>query len=137
MKTAELTQELLKVWLSFGTENNRVARAIVEEAFEPYNSVCFHTVSAAGKFFKVYLFTRDLHVGKTHDLVHLLKQCYNFDRSFGEIYPQTRILNSFTIAGLHPEDLGVEQVTREDALEAIEAAGVIEKFVRDKLGIYE
>jgi HEPN domain-containing protein len=137
MKTVELTQELLRVWLSFGSENNKVARAIIQEDFEPYNSVCFHTVSAAGKFFKVYLFTKDLHVGKTHDLIHLLKRCYNFDKSFEEIYPQARILNSFTIAGLHPEDLGVEQVTKNDALEAIEAAEIIEQFVRNKLGIFE
>jgi HEPN domain-containing protein len=137
MKTVELTQELIRVWMSFGTENNRVARAIVDEDFKPYNSVCFHTVSAAGKFFKVYLFTKNLHIGKTHDLVHLLKKCYNFDKSFQELYPQARILNSFTIAGLHPEDLGVEQVSREDALEAIDAAETIEKFIRDKLGVYE
>jgi HEPN domain-containing protein len=80
-------------------ENNLAAKDI------PWDTVCFHSQQVAEKVFKAFLAHHGRDLLKTHDLVALLAQCVDIDRSLCDLEADCRKLTSYGVAARYPDDL--------------------------------
>ncbi len=95
-------------------ENNLAAKDI------PWDTVCFHAQQAAEKVLKAFLAYHGRALLKTHDLIALLAQCVNVDRTLSDFEADCRKLTSYGIAARYPDDLFEPGET--DARELVSAA---------------
>jgi HEPN domain-containing protein len=95
-------------------ENNLAAKDI------PWDTVCFHAQQVAEKMLKAFLTYHGRSVLKTHDLIALLSQCVNLDRSLADLEADCRKLTSYGVAARYPDDLFEPAET--DARELVAAA---------------
>ncbi len=133
MRRSEEELKLIRDWLAFARENLLAAKALVDEDFTPFHTVCFMCQGSAEKHLKAYLLYHGWQLKKTHDLTELLKLCFNFDDRFQGLLAECELLNEYTTEGRYPGDLPFESIGREDAEEAIEAAERIAEFVLSRL----
>jgi HEPN domain-containing protein len=80
-------------------ENNLAAKDI------PWDTVCFHAQQVAEKVLKAFLVYHGCSLSKTHDLIALLAQCVNIDRTLSDLETDCRTLTSYGIAARYPDDL--------------------------------
>lgn len=95
-------------------ENNLAAKNI------PWDTVCFHAQQVAEMVLKAFLAYHGRDILKTHDLVALLAQCVNLDRSLADLEADCRNLTSFGVAARYPDDLF--EPAEADAQELVSAA---------------
>jgi len=133
MKKNEEEIKLIEVWLKFAKENLLYARAGMKEDFSPYHTICFLCQGSAEKYLKTYLIWNGWELKKIHDLSELLDFCNKYDISFEVLFPECELLNDYISEARYPADLFFESISKNDAIEAIDAAGKIEKFVLNKL----
>lgn len=80
-------------------ENNLAAKDI------PWDTVCFHAQQVAEKVLKAFLVYHGCSLSKTHDLIALLAQCVNINRSLSDLEADCRTLTSYGVAARYPDDL--------------------------------
>jgi HEPN domain-containing protein len=80
-------------------ENNLRARRI------PWDTVCFHAQQAAEKALKAVLVAHGRPVARTHDVVVLLAECGDIDKSLAILEPDCRVLNAFAVMVRYPDAL--------------------------------
>ncbi len=73
------------------------------KAKERVNSaICFHAQQAAEKFLKAFLIEKNENIGKTHDIVLLLKLCAKYDNDFEKIDGSD--LNYYAVQVRYPDE---------------------------------
>lgn len=95
-------------------ENNLAAKNI------PWDTVCFHAQQVAEKVLKAFLVAHGHDILKTHDLIALLAQCINLDRTLSDLEADCRKLTSYGVAARYPDDLF--EPVEADARELVSAA---------------
>ena len=80
-------------------ENNLAAKEI------PWDTVCFHAQQVAEKVLKAFLIYHGCSLSKTHDLIALLAQCVNIDRTLSDLEADCRTLTSYGVTARYPDDL--------------------------------
>ncbi len=74
-----VSREIVREWLTKANEDFEFARINFEEGKNFFPQICFHFQQAAEKFLKAYVTAHELEFRKTHDLLMLLKTCFERD----------------------------------------------------------
>ena len=96
-----------------------------------YDAVCFHAQQCAEKYLKAVLQDNDKQIPKIHNLVELMILCEEVDASFEMLRADLVTMERYAVRGRYPG----ETAEKEDALSAYAAAGIVRKFIRQKLGL--
>lgn len=96
-----------------------------------FDTEIYHTQQCAEKALKGYLVFQQQQVFKTHDLVELLKQCYQFDGQFWSFLDSAKILTPYAVEFRYPDD--VISPDEADVVDAIKRAQAIIDFVKNKI----
>jgi HEPN domain-containing protein len=124
-------EEDLREWLKKANNDFGFASSILPDTTF-YGHVCFFLQQSAEKFLKAYIIAKKLNFEKIHDLRKLLKTCENYKSSFSQLREEADFLSPFYIDTRYPVHWPAE-VTKEEALKALEAARKIKVFVESAL----
>ncbi len=127
--------ELIKTWINFAKENLLAAKALIDEDFSPFHTVCFMCQGSAEKYLKAYLIWNGWELEKIHDMEKLLKYAIKIDTEFEKLREECTLLNEYITEGRYPGDLPWEMTGKKQVDEAIEAAEKIEKFVLRRINL--
>lgn len=83
------------------------------------------------KFLKAFLTSEKISFPKTHDLYELLHLSLKHQRDLEFIAEELYFLNRFSVTVRYPGD----HATKEEASNALKAAMLIRKVLREKLGL--
>jgi HEPN domain-containing protein len=95
-----------------------------------YDAVCFHCQQCAEKYLKAVLQENDKHIPKIHNLIELMLLCEEIDSSFEMLRADLVTMERYAVRGRYPG----ETAEKDDAQAAYAAAGIVRKFVKQKLG---
>lgn len=129
--------ELIKSWLNFASENLLAAKALLDEPFSPFHTICFMCQGSAEKYLKAFLIWNGWELEKIHDMRDLLSYAIEFDHQFSDLQGESNLLNEYITEGRYPGDLPWEMIGKKEAEEAIAAAEQIEKFVLERIQFEE
>lgn len=135
MKKNKEENELVSDWLRLAKENLLYARLGIEEDFAPWHTTCYLCQGSAEKYIKAFLIWKGWELLKIHDLGKLLRFCIKYDKEFEKLRDECKLLNKYITEGRYAGDLPFEHIGKDDAIEAIEAAGKIEKLILNKVEI--
>ncbi|MBU0630951.1 MAG: HEPN domain-containing protein [Candidatus Margulisbacteria bacterium] len=124
-------QKEVKKWL-LKAESDYLFSASILPDTTFFSQLCFFFQQSAEKYLKAFIVKHDLNFKKIHDLIELLETCKKHDPTFSNILEETRILNTFYIDTRYPVHWPAE-VSKEEALKALEAARKIKEFVEKLL----
>lgn len=96
-----------------------------------YDAVCFHSQQCAEKYLKAILQENDKQIPKIHNLVELMLLCEEVDSSFEMLRADLVTMERYAVRGRYPG----ETAEKDDARSAYAAAGMVRKFIRQKLGL--
>jgi HEPN domain-containing protein len=96
----------------------------------PYDIICFHAQQCAEKYIKAFLIYKEIEFEKTHDLGKLVGLASINDESFIEIIDIAEKLTDYAVDVRYPIS---EEITEEEAKEAIKIAEEIKEFILNKL----
>jgi HEPN domain-containing protein len=115
-------------WLGYGDEDLRLARhALTITSGCPYRLIAYHAQQCAEKYLKAYLVFKGVDFPYTHNISRLLELC-NEHGGWAETLQDAEELTPFAITARYP---GIEEeVTKEEALRAIEIASCVRQRVR-------
>ncbi|MEM5821205.1 MAG: HEPN domain-containing protein [Candidatus Aenigmatarchaeota archaeon] len=128
----DILNEKVKKWID--KANKDLERAKRSFEFEDYEECLFHAQQAAEKFLKAFLTKFQIDFKKTHDIYYLISLCKIVDKSFEyliEIKAHTLFPKGIDVR--YPEIEDVEEISQEEAKEAIEIAEKVKEFVLKKL----
>jgi HEPN domain-containing protein len=101
----------------------------------PPETICFLAQQGAEKYLKGYLVWHGIAFRKVHDMLEILNACRSVDKVFGQLEDDCRTLNPYAVEVRYP---GFEEFYGDkDALDALEKAECIRRFVRERLGLDE
>lgn len=127
-------KKLTKEWIEKAESDLRVARReICVRKDASYEAVCFHSQQCAEKYLKAYLQEHDIHFGKTHNLVELLRLCARYEKTFEAIHIYLETLNDYSVDVRYPG----ATATHSQARSATKYMERVRKFVRKKLAVQE
>ncbi len=95
------------------------------------DAVCFHSEQCAEKYLKAFLQENRIRFERRHELAPLLDLCLTIDTEFEILRNSLANLERYAVLIRYP---GLT-VPTEMAGQAFEAAGVVRKFIREKLGM--
>ena len=133
MKKNKEEIKLIENWLRFARENILYARAGMKEDFAPYHSICFLCQGSAEKYLKAYLIWNGWELKKIHNMNNLLAFCTDYDSTFENLREECVLLNKYITETRYPGAFTFENINKNEAIEAIDAASKIEKFVLNKI----
>jgi len=118
-------------WLSYGEEDLSLARhGLTLESNCPYRLIAYHAQQCVEKHLKAYLLQQAVDFPYTHNIARLLELCGEH-ASWAESLTDAEELTPFAITSRYPgED---EEVSREEAVRAIESAERVREVVRTAL----
>jgi HEPN domain-containing protein len=120
---------IAREWFLRGDKDMRNATILYEHGGS-YEGVCFLCQQAAEKYLKGFLAGRKKGYKFTHDLYLTMKECCELDKEFSSLEEFCRSLTTYYIETRYPTT--VEDYTKKDSEEAVEAASRIIAFVKDK-----
>lgn len=88
-------------WFLFAEEDMKMADNAFRE--DIFNQVCFHSQQGVEKMLKGYLYSKGVHIPKTHFLVELLKLCMKLDKNFQDYQEGCSILDAYYIPTRYPD----------------------------------
>jgi len=91
----------------------------------------YHTQQCAEKALKSYLVYKKQEIRKVHDLVQLLKDCFEFEPDFWKFITTAKLLKPFATKFRYPDDLLLPD--RSDVAIAIQKAEDLFNFVKSKM----
>jgi len=118
-------------WIGYAEGDLRVAETSFNSDAPSYPTICFLCQSSAEKFVKAYLISQGWDLEKIHDIVKLIKKSSNYTDKLKEMEDKGDILNMYITAGRYPQRISSEEISKEDAEEAIEAARAIRMRVME------
>ena len=95
-----------------------------------YDAVCFHCQQCAEKYLKAVLQENEQHIPKIHNLIELMLLCEKMDSSFEMLRADLVTMERYAVRGRYPGEIA----EKEDAQSAYAAAGIVRKFIKQKLG---
>jgi len=119
-------------WLRYAKGDIDVAEREMAYTSPAYHTLCFLCQSAAEKF-KGYLIAQSWPLKRTHDIVDLLGDCTQYDRTFNVLIPDGVILNEYITQGRYPGDVAFEDIGPDEAQQALKAACRIRDVVLARL----
>lgn len=118
-------------WLAYADEDLGLARHGLKMGNNaPYRLIAYHAQQCAEKHLKAYLVYHGIDFPYTHSISRLLELCGDKANWIGELRGAEE-LTPFAITTRYPgED---EEVTKEEALQAIEIAAKVRDIIRNAL----
>ena len=95
-----------------------------------YDAVCFHSQQRAEKYLKAVLQENDKRIPKIHFLLELLAMILKFDGSYEFLKADLEVLEDYAVKFRYPGDLA----EKDQAQAAYASAGIVRKFIKEKLG---
>ena len=93
---------------------------------------CFAAQQCAEKYLNAFLVEHNVPFSKTHDLTKdLLPRCLKIRNEFSILFPQLELLDPYAVEFRYPGDV----ITHGEAVQAVKAAKIVRKFVREKLDL--
>ncbi|MDI6765804.1 MAG: HEPN domain-containing protein [Bacteroidota bacterium] len=94
--------------------------------------ICFACQQSAEKYLKGFLVENNIVFSKTHDLtLVILPLCLKVDKEFNVLHKYLKTLEPYAVEFRYPG----EELSRLNIKEAVEAAKIVRKFIRSKLGL--
>lgn len=118
-------------WYAKALSDLKSSKKLIKEDNDTLDTATYHTQHCAEKALKTYLVLRSQSVPLTHDLVKLLVICCKLDSTFQQLRDHAEALSPYAVYSRYPDDRFA--VDREEALEAIEHAEKVLKFVKRKI----
>ena len=123
-------REITKEWVDKADDDFYSAELLLHSGEHPMpGNSCFHSQQCAEKYLKAFLVENEIDFPRTHQLMVLLELCYGVDVSFLEISQLLRRLEGYAVAVRYP---GIT-IDSGSAEKALQTAGAIQKFLRQKL----
>jgi len=97
-----------------------------------FGTTCFLAQQIAEKYLKGFLVFHNKKIQKIHDLIKLLNECKNIDKSFRELEEECVLLNDYYIETRYPLDSPIDY-SKKEAKAALVAIDKIINFVLDKI----
>ncbi len=126
-------QKRLFDWLALAKENLLSARSSLNVDFLPYRTICLLSQESAQKYLKAYLLSRGWALEKTDNPRKLLEYTFCYEPSFNALISAVNILAEYSLDEFYPGASNFENVGKNEAKEAIEAADKVEHFILEKL----
>jgi len=116
----------VKKWITYAEEDLRLAKhSLTLESGCPFRLTAYHAQQCAEKYLKALLVSRKIDFPYTHSITRLLEICSEIINT-NEL-TEAEILTSFAITTRYPgED---EEVTKEEALDAIRIADLVKEKI--------
>ena len=100
-----------------------------------YEWACFQSQQAAEKALKAFLYSKGLRAILTHSIRDLVLDCSKFNKGFGNLVSQGKVLDSYYIPTRYPDglvgnEIPSEYYSQEDASQCISYAELILKMVK-------
>jgi HEPN domain-containing protein len=121
----------LKSWLAHAEDDYESARLLIRRRKPLLYSSCFHAQQCAEKYLKALLVFKDQGFPKTHDLNVLNNLRKSSGLLIGIDEKNLELLSAYAVMTRYPGD----DLTIEEAKEAIRIATTIRKFSRNFLGL--
>ncbi len=126
-----MIDEYMEKWIAKALEDMKI---IEHELAQPENEVvtagvCFHSQQAVEKFLKVYLISKRVDFGRTHDLRFLLNLCIEQDKEFEVL--NIGNLTFYAVEGRYPDEFYVPSI--EEAKKCAKISSNVKNFVLRKL----
>ena len=117
-------------WIAYAEDDLRLAQhGLTMSSSCPYRLIAYHAQQCAEKYLKAYLVFKEIDFPYTHDIRSLFKLCA---REWTEELREAERLTPFAITTRYP---GVDkEVTKAEAVRAIDIASRVQQVVRDALG---
>lgn len=119
-------------WLSRAAHDLQTAQTMIGLTDPPTDVVCFHCQQCAEKCLKAFLVCVGQDFPKTHDLPELLGLCARHDQEFGRLEQAAVALTPYAVATRYVE--AWRDITRDEAIQAIEWAVLVRDFVCRQVG---
>ncbi|BBL45239.1 DNA-binding protein [Nanobdella aerobiophila] len=127
-------------WLKLADDDLKTAKDIYK--LSHYRIACFLSQQSVEKYLKAFLVYKnyfDIYKHRTHDIRILIDECKNIDKSFNSLEKSTGVkmieeLSKYSIKSRY-DPKSIENVTEEDAKEAIDIAEKVREFIYKKLNI--
>ncbi len=123
----------LKKWILRADKDFEEAEFLFKHN-RPLEHIAFFLHQAVEKYLKSFFINNDWKLDKTHDLVKLINNAINIDKSFDEFLPFMESITDYYIESRYPIGYLVEY-TKEEIQESLEKAIVFIKFIKYKLSI--
>jgi HEPN domain-containing protein len=127
----EVRQSALE-WIAKARRDMEAAKRMIDCADPLLDTGAYHCQQAAEKALKGWLTFHGTGVIKTHDLVHLIRECARMDSGFLELIEMADFLSPFAVDFRYPGDLF--EPPKEEADAAMHFAEKIVVFVEGKIG---
>jgi len=96
-----------------------------------YGPVCFHCQQAVEKALKGFLTYKSIFFEKVHSLSYLLDLAQEREQGLEDFFEQVELLSPYAVEICYPGEL--LNVSKQDAIEAIEATEEIWNFVLERI----
>ena len=127
---AEILRKVTQ-WLNYADEDINLARhALTLSTGVPYRLVAYHAQQCAEKALKAYLVYHRSDFPYTHNISRLLELCEE-KASWTESIVDAEELSFYAVTTRYPGE--EEEVSRDDALRAIELAALVRETIRREL----
>ena len=121
-------------WVDKAEEDYELALMAIRRRKRPLpGGACYHSQQCAEKYLKAFILYHSRLFPYTHDLLALKDLCAQIDPPFILDEDLLEQLNAYAIGIRYPG----EEVTLEEAREAVVAMKTVRRFVRGKLGLQE
>ena len=117
-------------WLRYAEYDLRMAELALEHGI--YVHAAYHAQQAAEKYLKAYLIEHERPYPRTHDIKILIKKCAEIDKEIEELLTEgVDKLTIYATESRYPE--ADQEITKEEAEEAIKKAKTVQKLITQKL----
>ena len=118
-------------WVVYAEEDLRLARHALSIASGcPYRLIAYHAQQCAEKYLKAFLVFHGIDFPYTHNISHLMELCAG-KADWTETLLEAEELTPFAVTARYPcED---EEVSKEEALRAIDVASHLREVIRNAL----
>jgi len=123
--------EMTKQWITRADDDLRLAELIQKDNDPIYWAIVFHAQQCAEKALKGLLTFHDIRAGKTHDIGGLLKLSLPVLPGLEKFAERASTLTAYAMDSRYPVQYG--DVTKKEAIEALEIARTINEFVLNSL----
>jgi len=123
--------DVIEEWIAKAEGDYRTAcRELAVEQDPNHDAVCFHAQQCVEKLMKALLISRQIHPGRTHNLLYLSQQIRQVQPNWNPPPADLRILTQAAVAFRYPG----ESAERTDAEETVMIAGRLREQLLKLLG---
>ena len=120
-------KDVAKLWFEKAGNDLISAEYLMTMKKPPIDVVRYHCQQAAEKYLKGFLAYNDIEPPHIHDVKLLIIECSKIKENFSDILDIGSLLNPYAVIVRYPGE--TEEISEEDALEAIEISKRIKKIV--------